>query len=191
MRIAVFDTETTGIIRGDHTSPDAPYLAAIALATLILPTDWTMPPEAGAVNGLDDEMLQTYGLPVEQVLPNVVDLLLPCETLVGHNILFDVRILAAALYRNDMLDALDALLNKDTFCTMTEAKPIVQAKNVKGNIKFPRLTEAYEFAFDRPLDSAHSANADVIATLEIYLWLQSLAVAESETIKNPNDEVRL
>jgi DNA polymerase-3 subunit alpha len=188
MRIAVFDTETTGIIRGDHTSPDAPYLAAIALAvydterqrveaslnTLILPTDWTMPPEAGAVNGLDDEMLQTYGLPVEEVLPNVVSLLLPCDPLVGHNVLFDVKILAAALYRNGMLGALDALLGKTTFCTMNESKQIVQAKNVKGHLKFPKLTEAYEFAFDRPLDGAHSANADVIATLEIYLWLQSL-----------------
>lgn len=205
MRIAVFDCETTGIIRGDHTSPDAPYLAAIALAiydtekqrvegslnTLIAPVDWTMPPEAGAVNGLDDETLQNYGLPVEQVLPNVIDLLLPCEPLVGHNVLFDVRILAAALYRNNMFAALDALLGKDTFCTMNQSKQIVQAKTVNGRLKNPKLTEAYEFFFERPLDSAHSANADVIATLEIYLALQAVAVTEAESVDKPDDGVRL
>lgn len=205
MRVAVFDTETTGILRGEYTNPDAPYLAAIALAiydtekqrveaslnTLILPIDWTMPPEAGAVNGLTDEMLQVYGLPVEQVLPVVVELLMPCEPLVGHNVLFDVRILAAALYRNNMLTALDTLLNKDTFCTMTQSKQVVQAKTVNGRLKFPKLTEAYEFFFERPLDSAHSANADVIATLEIYLALQAAAVEEAETVDKPGDEIRL
>ena len=189
MRFAVLDTETTGIIRRGYDDPAAPYLAALAMViydsdkerveasfnTMIQPDGWTMPPEAGAVNGLDDETLALYGLPVTMVLHPTIELLLPVDLIIGHNVIFDIKILAAALYRADMLGSLEALLSKDTYCTMQESKSIVQAKTANGRLKNPKLTEAYEFFFDRPLDSAHSANADVIATLEIYLALQEIA----------------
>jgi len=185
MLIAVFDTETTGIVR-DYRSPDAPHLASITVIiydtelarvqasfnTMIrLPEDVVMPPQAAEVNGLTDDMLEIYGLKLPTVLDTTMQLLAPVELLVGHNIAFDVKVLASALYRSDRLDEIDELMIAETFCTMRESKQLVQAKNKKGHLKLPKLTEAYYHFFERELDNAHSANADAVGTLEIYLAL--------------------
>lgn len=198
MLLGVIDTETTGIVR-DYRSPDAPYLASVtaiiydteaarvqaSFNTMIQPDGWEMPPEAGAVNGLDDETLALYGLPVHIVLPIVVELFRPTDVLVGHNIAFDVKMLASALYRQDLLDELDEMLGKEVYCTMRESKDLVQATNARGHLKLPKLTEAYEFFFERPLDNSHSANADAVAALELYLAIKA---HEAEAAEN---EVKL
>lgn len=184
--IAVLDTETTGFARNDYTSPDNPYLAALTLLTfdtdigrvqssfntMILPEDWEMPVEAGEINGLDTETLTNFGIPLAQALPVVFSLLEPTELFVAHNAPFDAKVFAAAFYRANLLDELDVFLQMETYCTMTESKQIVQAKNIKGHIKNPKLEEAYEFFFQTPLDNAHSANADTVACLEIYMAIQ-------------------
>ncbi len=184
--IAVADTETTGFARNDYTSPDNPYLAALTLLvfdteaarvqasfnTMILPDNWEMPVEAGEVNGLDTETLTNFGIPLEQALPVVFSLLEPVELFVAHNVAFDVKVFAAALYRANMLDELKVFLDMEAYCTMLESKQIVQAKNIKGHIKNPKLTEAYEFFFERPLDNAHSANADTVGCLEVFMAIQ-------------------
>ncbi len=185
--IAVADTETTGFARSDYTSPDNPYLASLTLLifdteagrvqasfnTMIMPEDWEMPVEAGAVNGLDTETLANFGIPLAQAMPVVFSLLEPVEILVAHNAAFDAKVFAAALYRANMEAELDTFLQMETYCTMAESKQIVQAKNVKGHIKNPKLTEAYEFFFETVLDNAHSANADTVACLEIYMAIQA------------------
>ena len=186
MLIAVADTETTGIVRKDYMSVDNPYLASLTLLifdtekqrvqasfnTMIQPDDWEMPPEAGAVNGLDTETLEHFGIPLKQALAVVASLIEPTELFIAHNAPFDVKMLASAFYRSDLLTELDALLSMEAYCTMRESKQIVQAKNVKGHLKMPKLTEAYEYFFDQVLDNAHSANADTVACLEIYLAIQ-------------------
>jgi DNA polymerase III epsilon subunit-like protein len=185
MLLGVTDTETTGIVR-DFRSPDAPYLASItaiiydteaqrvqaSFNTMIQPVEWDMPPEAGAINGLETEVLAAYGLPIEIVLPVVMELFRPVDVIVGHNIAFDVKMLASGLYRCNMLDDLDSILGKEVYCTMRESKDIVQAKNIRGHLKLPKLVEAYEYFFDRPLDNSHSANADAVAALELYLAIK-------------------
>ena len=195
--IAVLDTETTGFARNDYTSPDNPYLASLTLLvfdtevgrvqasfnTMILPEDWEMPVEAGAVNGLDTETLANFGIPLAQALPVVFSLLEPCELFVAHNAPFDAKVFAAAFYRAEMHDELDIFLQMETYCTMVESKQIVQAKNVKGHIKNPKLTEAYEFFFETILDNAHSANADTVACLEIYMAIQEHNADEATEIE--------
>jgi len=196
MLISVLDTETTGLARNDYTSPDNPYLASLTLLifdtekkrvqasfnTMILPDNWEMPPEAGEINGLDTETLNAFGIPLKAAMAVVAPMIEPTELLVAHNTPFDVKIFAAAFYRTDMLDELSVFLDMDTYCTMRESKHIVQAKNIKGNLKMPKLTEAYEFFYDQKLDNAHSANADTVACLEIYLAIQQ---------HNAEDEVKL
>ena len=202
MLIAVADTETTGIVRKDYMSPDNPHLASLTLLifdteaarvqasfnTMILPDGWEMPPEAGAVNGLDTETLEQFGIPLKQALAVTASLLEPAEVFIAHNAPFDVKMLASSLYRSDMLSDLDGLLSMETYCTMRESKTIVQAKNIKCHLKMPKLTEAYEYFFDQVLDNAHSANADTVACLEIYLAIQQHNAEQEE---NADEEVTL
>lgn len=194
MLIAPLDTETTGILRGDYTSASAPHLASITLLvydteaqrvqasfnSMIQPDGWEMPPEAAAINGLDTETLDQFGIPLEVALTTVSHLLEPVDLIVAHNAPFDVNMLASGFYRTDMLDALEGILNKEAYCTMRETKQLVQAKNARGHLKFPKLTEAYEFFFERQLDNAHSANADAVACLEIYLAYQQHLAEQGE-----------
>ncbi len=203
MLLAVVDTETTGIIGKDYTAVNAPYIAAITIIvyntdtqrvqasfnTMILPDDWEMPPAAEAVNGLSTELLLTYGIPIKDALKVVSLLLEPADLFVAHNDIFDIRMLASGYYRTDLLSELDSLLGKESYCTMKESKHIVQAKNKRGALKNPKLTEAYEFFFEKSFDNSHSANADTIACLEIYLAIQQ-CTDESDEVE-PEEEITL
>ena len=202
MLLAVLDTETTGIIGKDYMKPSNPHIASITVViydteaqrvqasfnTMILPDDWEMPPAAGAVNGLETEVLATYGIPIKDTMKVVSQLLEPADTIVAHNDIFDIRMMASEFYRSDLLDELDLLLGKESYCTMKESKLIVQAKNKNGGLKNPKLTEAYEFFFEKQLQKAHTASADTLACLEIYLAIQQYT-EESEA--EPEDEVSL
>ena len=204
MLILCYDTETTGIIRGnDYAHPGNPFLASIAallydttahkvissLNAMIQPDGWTMPKEAGAINGLSTKYLNTIGVSISIVLPTFVALVSKADLIVAHNVDFDTKIILAALWRRLLEEGrteeeVHALIKNwpyfPTFCTMKESKDIVNAQTKSGKIKYPKLTEAYEFFFNKPLDRAHSANADAVAVLEIYLAIQ--AHHKNETI---------
>lgn len=195
MLILVYDCETTGLVRGtDYTDPNMPFLASIAailydeeahriiasVNSMIQPDGWTMPKEAGQVNGLTDEVLQQLGVPASVLLPACIALMFKANLRVAHNVDFDSKVIAAALWRHiikeDSEETAHATVKKwlalPSYCTMQESKNIVNALDKRGKIKYPKLTEAYKFFFDRELDRAHSANADTVAALEIYLALK-------------------
>lgn len=199
MLILVYDCETTGLVRGtDYTDPNMPFLASIAailydeethriiasVNSMIQPDGWTMPKEAGQVNGLTDEVLQQLGVPASVLLPACIALMFKANLRVAHNVDFDSKVIAAALWRHiikeDSKETAHATVKKwlalPSYCTMQESKNIVNALDKRGKIKYPKLTEAYKFFFDRELDRAHSANADAVAALEIYLALNKQEV---------------
>ena len=194
MLILATDTETTGLARKDYMSVDNPHIASItgiiyntdisrvqaSFNTMVTPDDWAMPPEAEAVNGLSTEILSTYGISLRSTMETFALLIEPVDLIIAHNAIFDIRMIASAYYRLGLMDEIETLLSKEVFCTMKESKHIVQAKNIKGGLKNPKLTEAYEFFFGKQLDNSHSANADTVACLEIYLALQNYEVEETE-----------
>lgn len=194
MLILVYDCETTGLVRGtDYTSPNMPFLAAItailydtevhrivaSMNSMVQPDGWAMPEEAGQVNGLTNEALQQLGIPAPVLLPACIALMFKADLRVAHNVDFDSKVIAATLWRHIVKESSEetahetvkAWLALPSYCTMQESKSIVNALDKRGKVKYPKLTEAYKFFFDRELDRAHSANADAVATLEIYLAL--------------------
>ena len=195
MRVLVFDTESTGLVRNTtYMDSTNPYLASIAmllydtvdkrivssLNTTIHPAGWEMPPEAEAVNGLTTQYLCDTGVPAQAVIPLFMNIASKADLVVGHNVEFDIKIMSAALWRHVVAeqneDFAHEIISKHwltlpTFCTMKESKNEVQALNKSGRLKYPKLTETYKHFFGKDLDRAHSANADAVATLEIYLAL--------------------
>ncbi len=78
------------------------------------------------------------------------------DTLVAHNISFELRYLG------------DLICFENHFCTMKENKYIVNALNINGNIKPPKLIEVCEYYnIDFDTNKYHSAIYDVTKTLEI------------------------
>ena len=78
------------------------------------------------------------------------------DTLVAHNISFELRYLGDLIYF------------EKHFCTMKENKYIVNALNIRGNIKPPKLIEVCEYYnIDFDTNQYHSAIYDVTKTLDI------------------------
>ncbi|MBK9952858.1 MAG: 3'-5' exonuclease [Candidatus Competibacteraceae bacterium] len=194
MLVLIYDTETTGLVKGlDYTDPNMPFLASIttilyddeahrvvsSINAMVQPDGWTMPEEAGRVNGLTDEVLRQLGVPSPALLPTCIALMFKADLRVAHNVDFDSKVIAAALWRHVAKESsaetahetVKAWLALPSYCTMQESKNFVKALDKRGRIKYPKLTEAYKFFFDKELDRAHSANADAVAALEIYLAL--------------------
>ena len=81
-----------------------------------------------------------------------------CETLIAHNISFELR------HLRDLVEF------KNHFCTMKENKQTVKVLNKNGKTKNPKLPEVCEYygiKFDT--SSHHSATYDVTKTYEILI----------------------
>jgi len=121
------------------------------------------------------------GVPAVAIIPAVITLAFKAELLIAHNVEFDTKILAAAMWRQFKEEeeteevahsVIKNWLARPVYCTMKESKDIVQAKTTNGRSKYPKLAEAYKYFFSKDLNRAHSANADAVAVLEIYIALQ-------------------
>lgn len=99
-----------------------------------------MPEEAASINGLTDLYLSTVGAPANVVLPSAIALASRADLLVAHNIDFDTKVIAVALWRHlinenvkeeDTHTIIKEWLNKPVYCTMQSSKQIVNARNAK------------------------------------------------------------
>jgi len=198
--ILIYDTETNGIHYGfkskSITDPSHPHLVQISalvvdekthyihqsLNLVVAPDGWDIPEETVQVHGITADWASKWGLPEQRVLETFLELWSGGETLplerIAHNAAFDKNIIATAIGRYfGQGSLLDTWIESRDFCTMQSAKPLVQAQtkpNAQGKtrLKNPKLTEAYEHFFGESYDRAHTANADVVATMNLYFALQ-------------------
>lgn len=193
MNLLPFDTETTGLFSkakplADPSQPHLVQLSALqieaqtnrviqSLSLIVAPEGWTSLPEAEKVHGISTEFALEYGQPEKQVLDTFLGMWQQDDLLIAHNSEFDKNIISSAIarYYGDC-ELLRLWMSAPHYCTMQSAKPIVQARNVKGALKYPNLRETYQFFFEKELERAHSANADAVAAFEIYLALQQHSV---------------
>lgn len=192
--ILFYDVETTGKadFNRPHTDPTQPrvvQLAALlfdgerqlaALNFIIQPDGFLIPEEAANIHGITYERAMDEGVNIDFALGAFVNLAALAELQVGHNIDFDRFVMRGELHRARRWDALAEL---PTYCTMLAATPIcklpARTTRYRGDdgYKWPRLSEAYEFAFGQPLLDAHNAMADLSATVALYRWLIDLPEA--------------
>lgn len=187
-----FDTETTGLHFKNRplADPSQPRLVQVSalqieegsnrviqsLSLIVSPNGWEIPLEAQQVHGISTEFATEFGQPEKQVLDAFLSMWNDQGTLIAHNSQFDKDVISTAIARHyGACQLLDMWVAAPHYCTMQAAKPIVQARNVRGALKYPKLTEAYEFFFEKELDRAHSANADAVGAFEIYLALKEIS----------------
>ena len=142
-------------------------------ASLIKPDNW---PEidqgAFAVHGLTAEHCNKYGLPAATVFGVIEAMLARAERRIGHNIAFDQKLLRGELRR---LELPDHYVKELDYCTMHNSRALCKipptGKMMGAGIKAyksPKLEEAHQHFFDRPIINAHTALADVNACKKIY-----------------------
>lgn len=195
MTYLAFDTETTGL--PDFRMPPEwggqPHICQLgAILTdesgkvkaeanlLIKPEGWTIPEAATAIHGISQADAEKYGVTIKGALSVFARLMQMADTLVAHNLKFDVFLLEIECTRlNRCLD-----LPKNGFCTMTSSTNVLQLPPTQrmrdaGFTKFknPNLQEAYRHFFGRDFEGAHDAMADVRACRDVFFKLMDLDAA--------------
>lgn len=183
-----FDTETTdkadfrAPANADH-QPDLVQLAARVYdeeknyAHFKLYVVPEKPISDGAFNthGIDAETAKKQGVPRRVALAMFFNFLKITDTLVAHNLNFDMRILMTALAREGIDNGL--LLMKLQYCTMLTATNVCKLPGqIAGKYKWPSLQEAYKILVDQQgFVDAHDAMVDVDACIAIHRSLMKLA----------------
>lgn len=187
--ILFFDFETTGKANFDlrASDPSQPHIvqAAAVVTTddgkevachnvLVKPDGWDIPEDATRIHGITTEFAREHGVPEEWVTALIFEQLNRCGLSVAHNHQFDKFIARIAARRFGLLsdDRNDWWKALPAFCTMREMTDIVGIPGNYGRCKWPTLGEATQFCFNRPLQGAHDALADVRACKDVYFWYQ-------------------
>jgi len=198
MKVLVFDTETTGLPADQNASlTDStkwPYIIQLSFMVFetetkeileysdsIIQLDASVPisPESIAIHKITPERSQTEGIPVKFALANLAEHMSESDIIVGHNIIFDKRMLMVELHRNQMKNCLykngSAI---PEYCTMKRSIELCKlpATNKKTgeiykNYKYPTLSELHSQLFCRRPRGTHNAIADVMICLRCYIML--------------------
>lgn len=183
----VYDCETTGLMRTRQPASlyntmlfDSSRLISICWIILnenheeikrivktIIPTGFTIPEEATAIHGITTEMAYEQGVAFEDIFEELQIDLESCDTIVSHNIAFDLNILASELYRRadenpKFKEQADDLLAKARYCTMKYGHLHLKLK------KWPTLRDLYSLLMQKEIANLHDALFDTLNCADCY-----------------------
>ncbi len=129
---------------------------------LINPKDFTISVESQQIHGISQEEAIREGQDISNVLNTFVECVKRCESIIAHNIDFDINVILSECYRNNLLGLIDIINTKHHICTMKKGQ------HVMGLTKWPKLSELYEYLFHEKLKDAHNALMDTIHCMKCY-----------------------
>jgi DNA polymerase III epsilon subunit-like protein len=165
---------------------------------LNIPEDVVMSEEVVQIHGITNAMSQESSVPFANVVDEFYQDLKSVDEIVGHNLSFDLNVIKAELMRettakdekrrsrrlqslpplryNNHVRCLETLVEKETYCTMTNSINLcnikVKTKYGREYIKFPKLAELHNKLFNVVPRHLHDALNDVIICLRCYLKLR-------------------
>lgn len=178
MKYLFFDTETTGF-------PPKARLVSIAWQIwdndkliekddyIVRPEGFIIPDGAANVHGITTEIALEKGVDVKMVMELFNEKLSQIETVVAHNYGFDSVIVNGEFKR---LSITSNLTDKKVIDTMLGSTDYVKLPGRYGKYKWPKLEELHRHLFDKDFDDAHSADADVDATVACFFELQKRGI---------------
>lgn len=182
MKTAIFyDFETTGLPLFDQPSDDPrqPHIVQLAammvdldskkaiqsIDVIVRPDGWEIPQEVVDVRGITTEHAADVGVSERVVTSMLLDMI-GSRLRVAHNESFDARIMRIALKRHFNDEVADQWKAGESECTMKLDKV---ARSLGKN---PKLIEAYEHYFGKPLEGAHNAMVDTLACRDVYFAMK-------------------
>lgn len=180
------DTETTGIPKFNlpPNHPDQPHIVQLGaiLASeqgrevmtinVLLNQDCEIPDRAREVHGISTEFMREYGISASSVMTLLLEMSRKANTIIAHNLQFDLFMTDIAFTKLGF-NHRDYINTQHKFCTMKSAMNLPgMPLNHAGGKKFPKLIEAYRYAFGEDFDGAHDAMADCRAMMRLYWWLK-------------------
>ncbi len=189
-----FDVETTGIPKNYKASicdsENWPRLVEIAWAefddsgtlnfsksSIVKPDGFVISPEVVRVHGITTELAKKNGRALKEVLSEFISDAQKFDTIfIGHNISFDINIIAAELFRLGFsIDEInDDFINRPKVCTMQSSTEFCGIPSRYG-LKWPTLSELYLKLFGEEFDAHHAKN-DVEATAKCFFALKNQGI---------------
>ncbi len=194
----IFDTETTGLpkrwnapISDTNNWPrciqiawqlhDAMGNCIESQDYLVQPEGFNIPYDAEKIHGISTELAQEQGIPLSEVLEKFNEALDKTKFVVGQNVKFDLNIMGAEFFREDVANQLQELPVLDT-CTEHTATLCQLPGGRYGKFKLPTLSELHQFLFKENFADAHNATADVEATTRCFFELVRLGEYTKEQL---------
>lgn len=196
-RLLFFDTETTGLPRrmDAPTSHLANWPRVVQLAWLLTddsgrlissgnhvvrPRGWRMQSGALRCHGITLQQARQEGQPLAVVMRRFATDLLQTDTVIGHNVMFDHRIVGAEFYR---LGQGNPLLRRHVQCTMRIGQGFLAKRQAdpedapshrrsRRNPVPPSLDRLHRALFGKKVIDAHDAMADTRACMACYFEMQ-------------------
>lgn len=191
MSTLVLDTETTGFMKKNLPSyhKTQPWIVQIGAQLfnedrrVVGEVNFILDPrkhEGGHIEGnesacafhmITTPMIDRYGVPYKVGLAAFNNLLTRADTIVAHNMPFDIAILRSAYERFG--GPVGALSVPKSECTIQLTKDILKLPGKYKDYKWPTLMEAYKALVDPAgFDGAHDAMVDVRACAAVYWAVQ-------------------
>lgn len=179
----IVDIETTGLVKFKDLIPTKsnlsifPHILAIGWGVFsergeaihqgdfLIKQKHPIPPSATKINGITNERCEQDGKELAEVLRKFASDINGCLRIVGHNIMFDKRILEAEYIREGMVKPFKGMTNYDT---MTMGKGYCRME------KWPKLGELFE-EITGESSTKYKSNrtmGDVAMTAKIFFYLK-------------------
>ena len=193
----IFDTETTGLPLRDNAPIEEldnwPRMVQIAWQLhdesgavlehknlIVKPEGFEIPYKAEKVHGISTKKAMEEGLPLSTVLVSFNAALAQSTVVIGHNVSFDEKIVAAEFLRAKIASP---FRDMKKVCTMWSGTDFTQIKGGRGGgYKPPKLMELYTWLFEESFDEAHNAAADVDATARCFFEMYRRKIIPFDTL---------
>ena len=201
MKILFFDTETTGLPKDydePYTNSDN-WTRLVQLSWIIedsnkkeleerdfiiKPDGFVIPEKATKIHHIRHDWAERNGKDLFFVLHEFYSYLMEADLLVGHNIDFDINIVAAEVFRLEnkfpgLKYLAERLHSMPIFCTMETGKYYTKIEtDYSDDYKWPKLIELYRHLFGCNFKGAHNSLDDIRATRECFWEMLRLDITE-------------
>lgn len=200
MKILFFDTETTGLPK-DYNEPytnsdNWPRLVQLSWIIedskkneleerdfIIKPDGFVIPEKSTKIHHIRHDWAERNGKDLVFILHEFYTYLSEADLLIGHNIVFDINIVAAEFSRlankfQEWKFCARRLERIPTFCTMEEGKYYTKIPDLWEDYKYPKLIELYRHLFGRDFKGAHNSLDDIRATRECFWEMVRLDISD-------------
>lgn len=193
MNVLIFDTETTGLPKSRNTSKgkwykDWPHIVQISWILydalndkfldihdhiIKMPDGVVIPDDSVKIHGITNEMSQ-LGDDIIDVLDMFRVAYSQSNTIVGHNIEFDINAIKATLLNNNCVNFFELEKQTPIYCTMKNSIDLCKIKAIskytgKEYFKWPRLIELHKYLFhNQEPNNLHNSLTDIYVTLRCY-----------------------
>jgi len=209
MSIIFVDTETSGfpsprflttIVQFSYVVYDdiTQKIVSINDQIILQPKGFNIPEFAVSIHGISNKICETEGVLLFPVLDKFIEEAISCNTVVGHNIRFDINVIINAfehlerkgeeinnegivIYCKNQIDIVRNIIIPKTKCTMLLgtnlcAIPRVTSKGKCNGYKYPKLSELHQKIFGTIPPNLHNSLEDVYACMSCYNHMVTLDI---------------